>query len=62
LCLGIADGIAALLGGRQWAGDLITGAIVVGGLLLTAWFSIKKISNSARDRTRREYEQRRTRN
>lgn len=62
LCMGIADGIGELLGGRQWAGDLITGGLVVGGLLLGCWLGVGKMMRSARDRTRREYEQRRSRN
>src|SRR5947208_14581835 len=30
LCVGIAHGIAALLGGRMWAGELITGVLLLG--------------------------------
>jgi hypothetical protein len=62
LCNGVADGIAALLGGRQWAGDLITGGIVVGTVLLSARFVVRGIMNAARERTRREYEQKPSRN
>jgi hypothetical protein len=58
LCLGIADGIASLLGGRQWAGDLITAGIVLGTILISARLAYGGMIRAARERTRIEYESR----
>jgi hypothetical protein len=58
-CVGIADGIADLLGGRQWAGDLITGGAVLGVLFLGGWIGIKILFNSARRKTIASFEKQR---
>jgi Putative Actinobacterial Holin-X, holin superfamily III len=58
-CVGIADGIAQLLGGRQWAGDLITGGGVLGVLLIGGWVGVKMLMNSARRQTIASFEKQR---
>jgi hypothetical protein len=61
LCLGIAGGIAELLGGRQWAGDLIAGGTVLGVIAIGGSVAVKGIVGIARRRTMASYEQRKTR-
>lgn len=59
LCMGVADGIAQLLGGRQWAGDLITGGGILAILLIGSWVGMKTLMNSARRRTIASFEKQR---
>jgi len=61
LCMGIADGLSVLLGGRQWAGDLITAGLVLGSIAIFARFFIGGIMRTSREKTRMEYEKRRVR-
>jgi hypothetical protein len=58
-CVGIAGGIAQLLGGRQWAGDLITGGAVLGVLLIGGWLAAKIMMASARRRVIASFEKQR---
>jgi hypothetical protein len=58
-CIGIAGGIAQLLGGRQWAGDLLTGGGVLGVLLIGGWVGVKMLSNAARRQTIASFEKQR---
>jgi hypothetical protein len=53
---GIAGGIAAALGGRVWAGQLITGAVVLSGIALACWWLIGRMTESSRRRTIEKYE------
>jgi hypothetical protein len=50
---GIAAGLAALLGGRRWAGDLITGivvlAVIPGGILGDARLDPKLVAQDGRE-------------
>jgi hypothetical protein len=56
LVLGIAQGIGTLLGGRPWAGDLITGGGVVAAVAITAYVIVSKMAKAARRRTLASYE------
>jgi hypothetical protein len=58
LVMGLAQAIAAVLGGRMWAGNLIVG----GGILLLlgagTWLGLKMYNRSSRRKTVERYEQR----
>jgi hypothetical protein len=56
LMIGIAQSISALLGNRPWAGDLITGAIVVSAVALTAYVILARMARAARLRTLARYQ------
>jgi hypothetical protein len=62
LCVGVANSIGMVLGGRLWAGDLITGLLVVGSLSLIALVFSRRMIRSAGQRTQAEYEKKRARN
>jgi hypothetical protein len=51
VCQGAAGGIGALLGSRQWAGDLIVGAIVLGGATFGSWLMISYLRKFSRRQT-----------
>jgi hypothetical protein len=55
---GIADGIGLLLGGHYWAGNLITGALVLGGTALVVVLGVRKFIGGTRDATLQKYEAR----
>ena len=59
LLSGVAGAIAWQLGGRQWAGDLVTGGLVVAGLAIAGFWTAAKMSRAARLRTLSSYEKRR---
>jgi hypothetical protein len=52
---GTADGLSELLGGRQWAGDLITGSVVTFATALAGYLAYSSISKAARLRTVSSY-------
>jgi hypothetical protein len=56
LMMGVADGLASMLGGRQWAGDLITGVAVVLTVIIAGYVLVSKMMRSARSRTMSGYE------
>jgi len=58
LMTGLAHGLGALLGHRPWAGELIVGAVVLGGLAAGIVFVLKKVTNTSRDALVRKYENR----
>ncbi len=60
LCVGFADAIAALLGGRQWAGDILTGGIVIGTIGVVAFLVVNRTVKAARKRTVSTWAQRRS--
>jgi hypothetical protein len=56
---GLAEAIAAALGGRQWAGDLIVGFGFVLLLGLGVWIGMKILFKSLRQGTEKKYESKR---
>ncbi|MBL9080832.1 MAG: hypothetical protein JNK76_03450 [Planctomycetales bacterium] len=56
---GISGGIAELLGNRPWAGNLITGAICLGGLALAVSWGTKKFVRLNREQIEAHYQHRR---
>lgn len=54
--VGAAEGVAALLGGRMWAGNLIIGTLILAGVALGAWMMARRIMNSSRQETMERYE------
>jgi len=59
---GAAEGIATLLGGRVWAGDLITGAGIVGCFTVGGYIMLRGFSKAARARTMAGYQKQSVRN
>lgn len=59
-CVGLAGAIGQLLGGRQWAGDLITGGGVLTVLGIGGFVFINRLIKSARRATIANYEKRRS--
>ena len=59
LFIGAAHGLGAVLGGREWLGDLIVSLIVLGAALITLTFGLNKFKTASRRRTMRKYEDRR---
>jgi len=57
---GLAYGLGRLLWGHIWAGQLIVGLLVLGGIALTVRIAIRRITRAARLRTEQKYEQQRT--
>ena len=60
LC-GVAQGLAALLGGRAWAGDLAAGTLVLAAVGLAVWLGINAMLRSSKRKTVEKYEHRRAR-
>ncbi len=56
---GVAGGVASLLDDRLWAGQLITGSVVVLGACLTLYLIMRGITKSGQRRTTEKYERRR---
>jgi hypothetical protein len=54
---GIASGFAELLGGRVWAGQLITGASIILIAAIAVVLGMRYLTNSSSGRTKRKYEQ-----
>jgi hypothetical protein len=58
LLSGLAGVIAAGLGGRMWAGNLIVGFVLLTGIMLGAWLMVRRMFNSSRKATVDRYERR----
>jgi len=58
LVIGLAQAVAALLGGYAWAGNLIVGFVVLGAILLTGWLAVRHFFNASRSKTLASYERR----
>jgi hypothetical protein len=58
LLAGLAGVIAAGLGGRMWAGNLIVGFVLLAGIMTGAWLMVRKMLNSSRKATVDRYERR----
>jgi hypothetical protein len=56
LLSGAANGIAASLGGRLWAGQLIVGSLVLIGTALAGWLGLRSLTASSRRKTIDKYE------
>jgi hypothetical protein len=55
LMLGISNGISALLGGRDWAGELITGVGILTLIALGAVMAANRVKSSAKKKTLDKY-------
>jgi len=53
---GTANGLAELLGGRLWAGQLITGATVLLISAAAVFFAMRSVTSSSRKKTVKKYE------
>jgi hypothetical protein len=58
LVVGMSQGVALLLRGHAWAGNLIVGFVLLAGIMLGAWFGLKRVFNISRKRTVERYERR----
>jgi len=56
---GIAGGLTRLLGGQAWAGDLLTGVLVLATVGLLTYFAMRGAVRASRQRTVNKYERRR---
>jgi hypothetical protein len=55
-CIGLAQAMAALLGGHMWAGNLIVGAFLILAMLLGIWIGVRRLSDAWKLRTVEHYE------
>jgi hypothetical protein len=55
---GTAGGLAVLLGGRLWAGQLITGVVLLVAIAAGAWLGVRSLTGSSRRKTIEKYERR----
>jgi hypothetical protein len=53
---GISEGIAILLGGRAWAGNLITGVVVIGATVIAVRLVISRMTGESRRQRMEKYE------
>ena len=58
LVIGLAQAIAALCGGRMWAGNLIVGGFILLATAAGALIAIRAVMSSSRKRTVKRYERR----
>jgi hypothetical protein len=56
VCIGIADALGSVLGNHRWAGDLITGGVILGALALAVLFGMKIIDRASLRATTARYE------
>jgi membrane protein implicated in regulation of membrane protease activity len=54
-CIGVAEGLAALFGGRPWLGNLVTGVLLLGAVATAALVGLKFLSRQSRQRTLKKY-------
>jgi hypothetical protein len=59
LCVGIADGLSELLGGRLWAGDLLAALIAATLVWVAARYTIRQIRSAFDRRTVENHDQQR---
>jgi len=59
LLQGVASGLADLLGGRRWAGDLITGSFLLIGMGVVVFLAIFVWVRSSRQKTVKKYDRHR---
>jgi hypothetical protein len=55
LVRGIAEALTALFGGHAWIGDLVTAIILLGAVVGSLMFVMKKMTHSSRERTLKKY-------
>jgi hypothetical protein len=60
LFVGAAHGLGAALGGREWLGDLIVSAAVLGTVGVSLMMFLRRFNAASRRGTVRKYERRRT--
>ena len=56
VCSGVAHLLAHLLGGRLWAGEIITGGGIIAIFSLTIWLMTRTARRAYRKRTAQYYE------
>jgi hypothetical protein len=61
VCGGIAQLLTVAFGGRAWAGNLVTGTVVLALLGLGIWLGLRRVTQGSRERTVKNYELRRKR-
>jgi hypothetical protein len=57
--LGVSGGLGELLGGRVWAGALVTGLVALGGLAAVVYFGLRRMTHTSQQRLADKYERRR---
>ncbi|HZZ41573.1 MAG TPA: hypothetical protein VFE58_01425 [Tepidisphaeraceae bacterium] len=55
MMMGIADGLTVLFGGRVWLADLVTGVVVLGLVIGSAYLVVGKMIGMSRAATRERY-------
>ena len=55
-CVGLAQAIAAMLGGRMWAGNLIVGIVLIAAIVVGIWLGMKRLFSASLTRTVERYE------
>jgi hypothetical protein len=58
LVTGLAEALTVLLGGQAWAGNLLAGLLVVGGVAGGIYFAISKFKRAFEERMVMKYEER----
>ena len=58
---GIAEGVSVFFGGRLWAGNIVTGILLLAGLGFAMYCTVAKHRITSRERVVRKYEQRQAR-
>ena len=56
LCVGMAQAIAALCGGRMWAGNIIVGVVLLGAIVVGIWLGVKRMFGASLTKTVERYE------
>jgi uncharacterized membrane protein YqjE len=56
VCVGLAQMLAACLGGRMWAGNLIVGIVVILAVVIFIWFLMNKMFATSFAKTKQRYE------
>jgi hypothetical protein len=56
LCVGIAQGLAVLFGGRAWLGNLVAALLLLGALVGGGWVVLARIRKASKERVVAAYE------
>jgi hypothetical protein len=61
LCVGIAQGLSTLFGGRPWLGNLVTAVLLLGVVAGVVWIGLSRMTKSSKERVVDAYERRKRR-